>query len=316
MNHQNIQSLQNYNRHAIGVPVNKVKKRLASIEERMKRLPEFRKVRRQPTLENTGTVKGRLAALDEQRKQYISKLSNPSKRNDITPVSLKERIAAYQQQSNQKDTRRNSRRTSNPYNIQPVDLRQRVANYQSQTARPIQKINLKNPTITGLPPLRVATTERARELYNWQTLPRSKPNADQTRHSNWKPPVSPYKGPYARFYTEDDQIVQERMAEVNNQSEMPPRIIPMVMQKRVNDWEASMARPKRRSVERRNIKSGLPALTVASPARAKELYNWTSLPPDEKSSRKKEASQNAHPKIAPKQGYAKFYKLNENDNGA
>lgn len=317
MNHQNSHNSQNPNRYAIGVPVNKVKKRLASIEGRIKRLPEFKTIRRNPTLEHIETVKVRLAALDEQRKQYISKLSNPTYRNDITPVSLKERIAEYQHQSNQTNTRRTSRRTSNPYKVQPVDLRQRVANYQSQTARPIPKIQMKNPTVTGMQPLRVATAERAQQLYNWQTLnvPRSKPNLDQTRHSKWKPPVSPYKGPYARFYTEEDRVVQARMEEINNQSEMPPPVIPMVMQKRVGDWEAASARPRRRSVERRNIESGVPALTVASPARAKELYNWASLPPDGQSSRKKAASQGARPKTTPFKGHARFYERNDNDNG-
>lgn len=317
MNQQNFQNLQNLNRHAIGVPENKVKKRLASIEGRIKRLPEIKTVRRLPTLENTGTIKDRLAALEEQRNQYISK-SNPARRFETAPVRLKERIAEYQHRSNQPSTRRTSRRISNPYNIQPVDLRQRVANYQSQTARPIPKINLKNPTVTNMQPLRVATAERAKQLYNWQTLnePRSKPNLDQTRHSKWKPPVSPFKGPYARFYTEEDRIVQERMAEVNNQSEMPPPVIPMVTQKRVNDWEAATSRVKGRSVERRNMESGLPALTVASPARAKELYNWASLPPDGQSSRNKTVSQGTRPKIVPIQGYAKFYKQADNDNGA
>lgn len=303
MSHQNFQNSQDPNRYAIGVPANKVKKRLASIEGRIKRLPEFRSIRRQPTLENTGTIKGRLAALDEQRKLYISKLSNPDRRYEVTPVNLKERIAEYQHQSNQTHTRRSSRRTSNPYNVQPVDLRQRVANYQTQTARPIPKISLKNPAVTGMQPLRVATAERAKQLYNWQTLnePRIKPNLDQTRHSNWKPPVSPYKGPYARFYTEEDRVVQERMAEVNNQSEMPPPVIPMVTQKRVSNWEA-------RGKRRRNMESEQPALTVASPARAQELYNWTSLAPAGQSSGNKNASsQGARPKIAPLQGHAKFY---------
>lgn len=319
MNHQNPHNSQNPNRYAIGVPVNKVKKRLASIEGRIKRLPEFKSDRRHPTLEKVaGTVKERLADLDEQRKQYITKLSNPAKRHDIAPVNLKERIAEYQQQSNRTNTRRTSRRTSNPYNVQPVDLRQRVANYQSQTAKHVPKINLKNPTVAGMQPLRLATPERAKELYNWQTLnvPRNTPNLDQTRHSNWKPPVSPFKGPHARFYTEEDRVAQERTAEVNNQSEMPPAVIPMVTKQRITDWEAAMARPKRRSIERRNMQSTLPALTVASPARAKELYNWASLPPDAQTSRNVTASQGARPKIAPIQGYAKFYKQNDNDNGA
>lgn len=173
-------------------------------------------------------------------------------RGSLEPIDLRQRIQAYKNQFNPVSDAARQNMT-----LPEVDLRQRIADYNQISARPKPKINLVNPTV-DLEPLRIASPDRARDLFNWKARqPIQTSNISPIKYQRDKPSTC---GPHSRFYPQDEQTSLEEIRD-------PVEPILPVKQRL-----QTFSKPPDRNIKHKENRS-------AYIDRAKELYNWNARKP-------------------------------------
>lgn len=164
-----------------------------------------------------------------------------------------------------------------------VNVRERLAAYSQQSARPMRQLDFLKPSQTDMPSFRIANTQRAKTLYDAQdqrsrlrpvSSMANKPRAPATTNT-------PY-GPYGRFYSDAERAEMDRVRDQRDRPNVQPTEPVQRVDARVRNLNQGMTQTEKPSIpssHRTNTRPiDCPPRQATNRERQLELYASVNVP--------------------------------------